>query len=84
MINAEYTEGTGVIIYNSLNQETDPITTNFDMQISGAHNITFAYDGAVLAKNGRKTNQLKGSSTVKSQKQYEIDKKTLSRKLLQK
>ena len=84
MISAEYTEGTGVIIYNSLNQETDPITTNFDMQISGAHNITFAYDGAVLAKNGRKTNQLKGSSTVKSQKQYEIDKKTLSRKLLQK
>ena len=54
------------------------------MEISGDHNITFTYDGAVLAKNGRKTNQFKGINTLKSQKQYEIDKKTLSRKLLKK
>lgn len=84
MISEEYTEGTGVIVYNSLDQQTDPITTNFDMEISGDHNITFTYDGAVLAKNGRKTNQFKGINTLKSQKQYKIDKKTLSRKLLKK
>ena len=84
MISAEYTEGTGVIVYNSLDQATDPVTTNFDMQISGVHNISFTYDGAVLAKNGRKTNQMKGGNAVKSQKQYEIDKKNLSRKLLRK
>lgn len=84
MISEEYTQGTGVIVYNSLDQQTDPITTNFDMEISGDHNITFTYDGAVLAKNGRKTNQFKGINTLKSQKQYEIDKKTLSRKLLKK
>lgn len=43
----EYTGGQGTVIYNSFNIEANPVTADFNIQITGAHNVSFIYRGDV-------------------------------------
>ena len=87
IITEQLVEGSGTITYNSLDMESDPQTSDFEIQVTGTHNVTFTYSGSILAGKGNKgskgVNQFKNLE-IRTHKQLLADKKALSRKLLNK
>lgn len=75
-----YLGGSGVITYNSLALNANPITADFNFQLTGDYNISFNYIGDVSpesttsARNVNKSKFANVSKVVKSQAQKEIDK----------
>jgi len=47
VIAEEYKEGTGTVIYNSFDEISNPLTADFNIQITGTHNINFNYIGEI-------------------------------------
>ena len=83
MITEDYVNGTGTITYSNLDLDSTPPTSTFNMTVTGEHNITFNYNGSILAgKEKRKLELQAKSSKIKSLEQLQADKANLSKRLL--
>jgi len=80
---------TGDIIYNSLNDQTNPATADFNITaISGVHNLAFTYSGDISPIASAKAMKAKQSNSgkhfVKPLSSKKIDKQALLNKILKK
>lgn len=58
VISTEYTGGEGTVVYNSFNPEANPVTADFNIQITGTHNVSFVYSGDVSTTASAKAKML--------------------------
>ena len=83
IINEEYTGGTGVITYNSLNTTIAPGMADFEIEISGGdYPLTASYQGQILAMNAPEISAK--NVNIKSYAQLKADQAAFAKKLLRK
>ncbi|WP_177761395.1 hypothetical protein [Flavobacterium sp. I3-2] len=87
MVSDQFTGGTGVVTYNAFDGESNPATADFNISVTGTHNILFNYVGDISPVASARAKSVKGNKhnlQIKSLKDKELVKQELLNKILKK